>query len=63
MNNITGELMFPKCLCFVVHRMQRGLDLGSKDATPIKRHKRLLEYLQILNTSLRHKTKTTQEKS
>jgi hypothetical protein len=34
MNNITSELMFPKCLCFVVHRMRSGLDLGSGDATP-----------------------------
>jgi hypothetical protein len=25
--------MFFKCLCFVVHRMQSGLDQGSEDAT------------------------------
>jgi hypothetical protein len=34
LSNITSELMFSKCLCFVVHRMRIGLDLGSKDATP-----------------------------
>jgi hypothetical protein len=26
--------MFSKCLCFKVHRMRIGLDLGPEDATP-----------------------------
>jgi hypothetical protein len=34
MNNITGELMVVKSLCFVVHMIRSGLDLGSEDATP-----------------------------
>jgi hypothetical protein len=34
MNNITSQLMFPKCLYFEVHMMQSGLDLGPEDATP-----------------------------
>jgi hypothetical protein len=31
-------LIFPKCLCVVVHMMQSGLDWDSKDATPQGRH-------------------------
>jgi hypothetical protein len=38
--------------------MRSGLNLGSEDATPQK----LLEDLQILNTSPIHKTKRAQEK-
>src|SRR5688572_9114009 len=52
MNNITSELMFCKCLCFIVHRMQHLK----------RRPKRLNEGQQILSKSLRHKTKKAQEK-
>jgi hypothetical protein len=62
MNNKVSELIVSKCFIVVVHRIRSGLDLGFKDATlQKKRQKRLLEDLQILSTSPRHRTKRVQE--
>lgn len=52
LNNITNELMFTKC--FVVNRIQSGLDLGFEV-------QHLKKYLQIFSTSPKYKTKRAQE--
>jgi hypothetical protein len=55
--------VFPKCLCVVVHRMRSGLDLGSEDATPQRRHYKTHKrhYKVILKTLIHAKSPTHQE--
>jgi hypothetical protein len=52
--------MFSKCLCFEVHMMRNGLDLGSKDDTPQKKD---LKKAQGRSTYTQQKSKTRDQKS